>query len=137
MFIGGFRADVIPRRMTPDAVAQVTRHDIGDKSEVGTISEAFPHLIFEGFTSPLGLRTANILRHLFPVPKDDSKRVLTFANVKVRRLNQSHAASCAYNLRPATPNAMQSCWIATSLGPPNLCRTTYHLGITPMSSRQA
>ena len=64
--------------------AQVTRHDIGDKSAVGTISEAFPHLIFDAFTSPLGVRTANILRHLFPVPKDDSKRVLTFANMKAR-----------------------------------------------------
>ena len=102
MFTGGLSTDIIAMRTTSDAVAQVTRHDIGDKSEVGTISEAFPHLIFEGFTSPLGLRTANILRHLFPVPKDDSKRVLTFANVKVRRLSQSCAASCAYNLRHAT-----------------------------------
>lgn len=60
----------------------VTRHDIGDKSAVGTVSEAFPHLVMDGFTSPLGRRVSNILRFLFPVPKEDSKRVLTFANMK-------------------------------------------------------
>lgn len=58
----------------------VLRHDIGRKREVGTISEAHPHLIFDGFTTPLGKRLADILKHVFPVPKDDSKRVVTFAN---------------------------------------------------------
>jgi len=58
----------------------VLRHDIGDKSEVGTVSEAYPHLIFENFTSNLGSRVANILRHLFPAPKPETKRVITFAN---------------------------------------------------------
>mmetsp|Transcript_16743 Transcript_16743/g.46078 ORF Transcript_16743/g.46078 Transcript_16743/m.46078 type:complete len:300 (+) Transcript_16743:1927-2826(+) len=58
----------------------VLRHDIGQKKEVGTISEAYPHLIFDAFTSKLGERCANILKHIFPVPKDDSKRVITFAN---------------------------------------------------------
>lgn len=57
----------------------VLRHDIGQKREVGTISEAYPHLILEGFTSALGQRIGSILKHLFPVPKDDSKRVVTFA----------------------------------------------------------
>ncbi|KAF5841802.1 Brix-domain-containing protein [Dunaliella salina] len=47
---------------------------------VGTISEAYPHLIFDAFTSKLGERCANILKHIFPVPKDDTKRVITFAN---------------------------------------------------------
>jgi U3 small nucleolar ribonucleoprotein protein IMP4 len=72
----------------------VLRHDI--KDGLGTMSEAFPHLIFENFTTPLGqrvclcfvcrgshallLQVKNILRYLFPVPKDDSKRVVTFAN---------------------------------------------------------
>lgn len=28
----------------------------------------------------IGERTANILKHLFPVPKPDSKRIITFAN---------------------------------------------------------
>lgn len=36
----------------------VLRHDIGDKKEVGTISEAYPHLIFEQFGSKLGQRCA-------------------------------------------------------------------------------
>jgi U3 small nucleolar ribonucleoprotein protein IMP4 len=27
-----------------------------------------------------GQRLGNVLRHLFPVPKEDSKRVMTFAN---------------------------------------------------------
>lgn len=58
----------------------VLRHDIGQKKEVGTISEAYPHLVMEKMDSQLGQRLASILKHLFPVPKDDSKRVVTFAN---------------------------------------------------------
>jgi U3 small nucleolar ribonucleoprotein protein IMP4 len=50
------------------------------RPQVGTISEVYPHLIFDKFTSALGGRIATILKHLFPVPKDDSKRVVTFAN---------------------------------------------------------
>jgi U3 small nucleolar ribonucleoprotein protein IMP4 len=129
---------------------QVTRHDIKDKSVLGTMSEAYPHLILNNFSTKvltsaccilknhvfffvpypwkihnlltfrqqsvlydsldvehasvwcssvlpdweltmvwvfvcggfqqLGQRTANILKHLFPVPKSDSKRIITFAN---------------------------------------------------------
>ncbi|EGF81005.1 hypothetical protein BATDEDRAFT_88074 [Batrachochytrium dendrobatidis JAM81] len=55
----------------------VLRHDIPDR---GTVSEQFPHLIFENFNSKLGQRVQNILKYLFPVPKEDSKRVMTFAN---------------------------------------------------------
>eukprot|EP00515_Schizochytrium_aggregatum_P015385 CAMPEP_0202082834 /NCGR_PEP_ID=MMETSP0964-20121228/21204_1 /ASSEMBLY_ACC=CAM_ASM_000500 /TAXON_ID=4773 /ORGANISM="Schizochytrium aggregatum, Strain ATCC28209" /LENGTH=297 /DNA_ID=CAMNT_0048650489 /DNA_START=17 /DNA_END=913 /DNA_ORIENTATION=+ len=55
----------------------VMRHDIED---AGTMSEAFPHLIFDSFNSPLGERVSNILKYLFPVPKLDSERVLTFSN---------------------------------------------------------
>ncbi|CAK9226956.1 unnamed protein product [Sphagnum troendelagicum] len=58
----------------------VTRHDIKDKSVLGTMSEAYPHLILNNFGTKLGQRTANILKHLFPVPKSDSKRIITFAN---------------------------------------------------------
>ena len=58
----------------------VLRHDIGDKKAVGTVSEAHPHLIFERFSSTLGVRVANILKYLFPPPKPDAKRVITFAN---------------------------------------------------------
>lgn len=55
----------------------VLRHDIQDK---GTVSEQFPHLIFDGFNSKLGARVKDTLRYLFPVPKEDAKRVMTFAN---------------------------------------------------------
>ncbi|XP_062975618.1 U3 small nucleolar ribonucleoprotein protein IMP4 [Elgaria multicarinata webbii] len=55
----------------------VMRHDIPD---IGTMSEAHPHLVFHNFTSRLGQRVTSILKYLFPVPKDDSKRVITFAN---------------------------------------------------------
>lgn len=79
----------------------VMRHDIPD---LGTMSEAYPHLILHNFTSRLGRRVSlalyaatyvahassnllcscpqasSILKHLFPVPKEESKRVITFAN---------------------------------------------------------
>merc|ERR1712086_261294 len=57
----------------------VLRHDLKD-SNLGTVSEVYPHLIFHNFKTPLGQRVANILKYLFPVPKEDSKRVMTFAN---------------------------------------------------------
>jgi hypothetical protein len=44
------------------------------------MSEAYPRLIFDRFSSKLGTRVANILKYLFPPPKHDSKRVITFAN---------------------------------------------------------
>ena len=55
----------------------VMRHDLPN---AGTMSEAFPHLIFHGFTTSLGERATSILKYLFPVPKTESKRVMTFAN---------------------------------------------------------
>lgn len=56
------------------------RHDVGPKRDIGTMSEAYPHLIFENFTTQLGQRCASILKHLFPVPKPDTRRILTFVN---------------------------------------------------------
>ncbi|KAL6130032.1 hypothetical protein ACLB2K_068413 [Fragaria x ananassa] len=58
----------------------VSRHDIKDKKAMGTVPQAYPHLIINNFTTKLGERTANILKHLFPVPKPDTKRIITFAN---------------------------------------------------------
>ncbi|MBN3287504.1 IMP4 protein, partial [Polyodon spathula] len=55
----------------------VMRHDV---PEIGTMSEAYPHLILNNFTSRLGRRVSSILKYLFPVPKEDSRRVITFAN---------------------------------------------------------
>lgn len=58
----------------------VTRHDIKDKKALGSMSEAYPHLILNNFNTKLGIRTTNILKYLFPAPKPDSKRIITFAN---------------------------------------------------------
>jgi U3 small nucleolar ribonucleoprotein protein IMP4 len=55
------------------------RHDIASYRE-STVSEQYPHLIFENFSSHLGSRIRDVLRYLFPVPKEDSKRVMTFSN---------------------------------------------------------
>lgn len=55
----------------------VMRHDIPG---IGPMSEQKPHLIFHNFKSKLAERTMSILKYLFPVPKEDSKRVITFAN---------------------------------------------------------
>ena len=56
----------------------VMRHDI--KDGLDNVSEALPHLIFDRFDTKLGRRVQNILKYLFPVPKLDSQRVMTFAN---------------------------------------------------------
>lgn len=55
------------------------RHDIASYQQ-STVSEQYPHLLFENFSSKLGVRVRDILKYLFPVPKEDSKRVMTFAN---------------------------------------------------------
>lgn len=64
---------------------QVLRHDIGEKRAVGTISEAYPHLILHNFTSALGQRVSNILKFLFPSPKVDSKLIIhdTYAGCRM------------------------------------------------------
>ncbi|KAK4199363.1 anticodon-binding protein [Triangularia verruculosa] len=62
----------------------VLRADI-PRSIKGTVSESYPHLIFDGFTTKLGLRIVKILKHLFP-PRDVTaakaagNRVITFVN---------------------------------------------------------
>lgn len=55
----------------------VMRHDIPN---ISTMSEQYPHLIFHNFKTKLGTRTLNILKYLFPVPKDESQRVVSFIN---------------------------------------------------------
>ncbi|KAK4841358.1 hypothetical protein QYF36_003207 [Acer negundo] len=47
---------------------------------MGTMPEAYPHLMLNNFKTKLGERTVNILKHLFPVPKLDTKRIITFTN---------------------------------------------------------
>lgn len=65
----------------------VLRHDIPNSSR-GTVSESYPHLIFDGFTSKLGLRLVKILKHIFP-PREAiinktkvGNRVVTFKNIE-------------------------------------------------------
>jgi U3 small nucleolar ribonucleoprotein protein IMP4 len=55
------------------------RHDITSQSS-STVSEQYPHLIFDNFSTQLGGRIKGILSALFPPPKEDAKRVMTFAN---------------------------------------------------------
>ena len=62
------------------------RHDLPDASR-GTVSESYPHLLFEGFSTPLGKRVCQILKHLFP-PREAAttnqkvgNRVVTFKNI--------------------------------------------------------
>lgn len=61
----------------------VLRMDIPNASR-GTVSESYPHLIFEGFSTKLGKRVVQILKHLWP-PRDGphkvGNRVVTFRNI--------------------------------------------------------
>jgi len=57
----------------------VMRHDIPGCAKV---SEAFPHLVIDNLTTKVGKRVAVILKHLFPVPKPDSRRVISLVNQK-------------------------------------------------------
>ena len=68
----------------------VLRHDIPN-STLGTVSESYPHLIFENFSTPLGARVVKILKHIFP-PRETvttstptqklGNRVVTFKNIE-------------------------------------------------------
>ncbi|KAI0206845.1 anticodon-binding protein [Astrocystis sublimbata] len=64
----------------------VLRHDIPNTIR-GTVSESYPHLVFEGFTTPLGMRIVKILKHIFPPREaassksDLGSRIITFKNI--------------------------------------------------------
>jgi U3 small nucleolar ribonucleoprotein protein IMP4 len=56
----------------------VLRHDIDIKA---TAPQAYPHLVFDGFApGGIGKRVRTVLQHLFPEPKPDAARIVTFAN---------------------------------------------------------
>lgn len=55
----------------------VLRHDI---PECTPASQAHPHLIIDGLNSGVGKRIARILQALYPIPRPESKRVITLAN---------------------------------------------------------
>jgi U3 small nucleolar ribonucleoprotein protein IMP4 len=56
----------------------VMRHDLDPPA--APMSEAYPHIILNNFNSELGKRVGNILKCLFPVPRPDTKRIVTFSN---------------------------------------------------------
>ena len=59
----------------------VLRADIPNAAR-GTVSESYPHLIFDGFNTKLGARVVQILKHIFP-PREAGKvgnRVVSFVN---------------------------------------------------------
>jgi U3 small nucleolar ribonucleoprotein protein IMP4 len=56
----------------------VMRHDL--EGGAAPMSEALPHIILHNFHTDLGKRIGNVIKCLFPIPKADSKRVVTFSN---------------------------------------------------------
>lgn len=84
----------------------VLRHDIEDR---GTVSEAYPHLIFHNFSTPLGARISTALKYLFPVPKPDASRVITFSNdsdyISFRHHTYEKAAGAAASAAAAAGGA--------------------------------
>jgi U3 small nucleolar ribonucleoprotein protein IMP4 len=55
----------------------VLRHDIADVTHA---SQAHPHLILDGMTTKIGKIIGKIIQALYPVPRPESKRVITYAN---------------------------------------------------------
>lgn len=55
----------------------VMRHDI---PQCAPVSEAYPHLVLDNLTTKIGSRVGEILKHLFPVPKPETRRVVSFIN---------------------------------------------------------
>jgi len=56
----------------------VLRHDL--EGGASPMSEAFPHIILNNFNTELGRRVGNVLKCLFPVPRPDTRRIVTFSN---------------------------------------------------------
>ena len=55
----------------------VLRHDI---PECTPASQAHPHLILDGLNSAVGKRIGRIMQALYPIPRPESKRIITYAN---------------------------------------------------------
>ena len=64
----------------------VLRHDIPNSSR-GTVSESYPHLIFEGFTSKLGKRIETILKHIFPPREAITNKTKLGSRVRIARFS--------------------------------------------------
>jgi U3 small nucleolar ribonucleoprotein protein IMP4 len=54
----------------------ILRHDITERKD--NVSLAYPHLIFDNFNDNIGQRIKTILKNIFPIPKLDSKRIMSF-----------------------------------------------------------
>lgn len=57
----------------------VLRHDLPIK--LSTISQNKPHLIFHNFSSKVGKRVSDILKHIFPKLTNKSQRIISFINI--------------------------------------------------------
>jgi U3 small nucleolar ribonucleoprotein protein IMP4 len=55
----------------------VLRHDIPESKPA---SQQYPHLILDGLNSKIGQRVGRIIQALYPVPRVESQRVITYAN---------------------------------------------------------
>ena len=44
------------------------------------VSEAYPHLVLDNLTTKIGSRVGEILKHLFPCLKPETRRVVSFIN---------------------------------------------------------
>jgi U3 small nucleolar ribonucleoprotein protein IMP4 len=56
----------------------VLRHDL--EGGAAPMSEAYPQIVLEGFHSDLGKRLSTIFKCMFPIPKPDSRRVVSLVN---------------------------------------------------------
>lgn len=56
----------------------VTRHSIKDQAP--GVPQSYPNLIFHNFKSKIGSRFLNILKFMYPVPRMDASRTVTFYN---------------------------------------------------------
>lgn len=94
----------------------VMRHDIEKEKGKATVSEAYPHLIFHNFKTPLGERFRTLLTYLFPVPKEDSKRVMTFSNDSDFIAFRHHTYDKSADAKPGAPLAKKDV-VLTEIGP--------------------
>ncbi|KAL3316425.1 snoRNA-binding rRNA-processing protein imp4 [Cichlidogyrus casuarinus] len=58
-----------------ESKTNLPNHEKGDGSKM---PQTYPHHIINGLNSKLGKRVACILKHLFPVPRDETKRLVTW-----------------------------------------------------------
>ncbi|XP_041130663.1 uncharacterized protein LOC121329239 isoform X2 [Polyodon spathula] len=97
--------------------------DVHDVRDIGPMSEAYPHLIPHSFTSCLRRRVSSILKYLFPVLKEESRRVITFASQDDSISFRHHTCKKTDHKKTAVTETQVKCSHASRL----LCsiQTTY------------